>query len=82
MIIDDKIKQEISENDKKITLILPTESLLIQGLQMAKFGSAQFILKYLKNYENVEFIENFSKDFFEPKGPPQPQKDDHEGHEH
>ncbi|MHA1783682.1 MAG: peptidylprolyl isomerase [Candidatus Helarchaeota archaeon] len=70
----EKIKPTLDEKSKLVTFNLPTEALLVQGLQMAKFGTAQFILKQFKKYERVRFIEEFSKDFFEPKLPEAPQK--------
>ena len=65
----EKIDKEIDTNTKTLKLTLPTEALLIQGIQRAKFGAAQFLMKQLK-FENIEYIEKFSKEFFEPKAPP------------
>ena len=67
----DKIEKDIDESTNTLRLSLPTEALLIQGIQRAKFGAAQFLMKKL-SYDNLEFIEKFSREFFEPKAPPAP----------
>lgn len=72
----EKIDKKVDEKLKTISIILPPETSMIQGLEMAKFGAARFIISRLKNFDNIEFISKFTREFFEPKIKPTPSEEE------
>lgn len=63
------IKRRIPLNDDKIkffldgsnlTIELPEESFLVEGLQVIKRGAANDIFKYVQGISNVKFVENYA----------------------
>jgi peptidylprolyl isomerase len=54
---DDKIKFFLDGSN--LTIELPEESFLVEGLQVIKRGAANDIFKYVERISNIKFVENY-----------------------
>ncbi|MHA1313506.1 MAG: hypothetical protein ACTSSI_08655 [Candidatus Helarchaeota archaeon] len=59
-------KVEINFEEKKISIKLPMEVALQQNAAYGKFGVYRYITEYLKDIEEIEFREVFTRDFMKP----------------
>ena len=55
---DDKIKFFLDGSN--LTVELPEESFLVEGLQVIKRGAANDIFKYVDGISNVKFVESYA----------------------
>jgi FKBP-type peptidyl-prolyl cis-trans isomerase SlyD len=59
-IDSEKLKAEI--NDQSLSITIPEDSTLIEGLQIIKKAIANDLFKYLPTFQNIKFIEEYIRE--------------------
>jgi peptidylprolyl isomerase len=78
-LLVDKDKISIEFNKSELSITLPEESFLIDGLQVIKKAITGDLFKFITSIESIKFLEIYSKSKSEPKvqkDEPKVQKDE------